>query len=144
MWWVPYILAKHKQIVAAVNKWYHKQMHKYGIEISKNYDDCMQIDCENGNTATLARCHSSRDGKGLDCILNTQWWWIHSTNIPADMLSVQAPPIPSAHSTTTGWACAWTNWPSTYVLGKSFQWAMCPLPPYHYGTGPTTGRVQPQ
>jgi hypothetical protein len=25
-------------------------MHKYGIEIPKNYDDCMQIDRENGNT----------------------------------------------------------------------------------------------
>jgi hypothetical protein len=25
-------------------------MHKYGIEIPKNYDDCVQIDRENGNT----------------------------------------------------------------------------------------------
>jgi hypothetical protein len=47
---VPYVLAKCKQIVTAVNKGYHKWMHKYGIEIPKNYDDCMQIDCENGNT----------------------------------------------------------------------------------------------
>jgi hypothetical protein len=31
-----------------------------------------------------------------------------------------------------GGACAWTNQSSTYVLGKSFfQWATCPLPPYH-------------
>jgi hypothetical protein len=25
-------------------------MHKYGIEIPKNYDDCVRIDHENGNT----------------------------------------------------------------------------------------------
>jgi hypothetical protein len=42
IWWVPYVLAKHKQIVPAVNKWYHKWMHKYGIEIPNDYDDCMQ------------------------------------------------------------------------------------------------------
>jgi hypothetical protein len=30
-----------------------------------------------------------------------------------------------------GGACAWTDWSSTSVLGKSFQWATCPLPPYH-------------
>jgi hypothetical protein len=35
-------LAKHKQIVPAVNKWYHEWMHKYGIEIPNDYDDCMQ------------------------------------------------------------------------------------------------------
>jgi hypothetical protein len=25
----------------------------------------------------------------------------------------------------------WTNRSSTYVLGKSFQWDTCLLPPYH-------------
>jgi hypothetical protein len=51
IWWVPYVLAKRKWIVAAVSKWYHKWMPKYGIEIpSKNYDDCMWIDHENGET----------------------------------------------------------------------------------------------
>jgi hypothetical protein len=43
------VLAKCKQIVAAVNKWYHKWMHKCWIEIPKNNDDCMQIDHENSN-----------------------------------------------------------------------------------------------
>jgi hypothetical protein len=36
------MLAKCKQIVAAVNKWYHKQTQKYGIEIPKN----LMIACE--------------------------------------------------------------------------------------------------
>ena len=34
--------------------------------------------------------------------------------------------------------------PGTNLLGKPILRAMCPLPPYHKGTGPTTGRVQPQ
>ena len=40
-WWVPYVLTKCKQIIAAVNKRYHKCTHKYGIEIPKTFDDCV-------------------------------------------------------------------------------------------------------
>jgi hypothetical protein len=37
-------------------------MHKYGIEIPKNYDDSMQIDREKGWKHPSARSHLPRDG----------------------------------------------------------------------------------
>jgi hypothetical protein len=50
MWWVPYVLARCKRIIAAVNRCYHKCTHKYGIKIPKMFDDCIRIDNKNGNT----------------------------------------------------------------------------------------------
>jgi hypothetical protein len=49
-WWVPYVLARRKRLVSAVTKRYHKRTHKYGLEVPKNYDDCIRIDTANGNT----------------------------------------------------------------------------------------------
>jgi len=49
-WWVPYVLAKRKRIIAAVNRRYHKRTHKYWIEIPKTFDDCVRIDKQNNNT----------------------------------------------------------------------------------------------
>jgi len=49
-WWVPYVLARRKRIISAVNRRYHKRTHKYGIEVPKTFDDCVRIDNENGNT----------------------------------------------------------------------------------------------
>jgi hypothetical protein len=36
--------------LAAVTTQYQKRAHKFGIEISKTFDDCVQIDRENGKT----------------------------------------------------------------------------------------------
>jgi hypothetical protein len=49
-WWVPFTLKRRNRIIAPVNKGYHKRTHKFGIEIPKTYEDCVQIDNENGNT----------------------------------------------------------------------------------------------
>jgi hypothetical protein len=48
--WVPYVLKKRIRSVAIVTKPYHKQTHKFGIEVPNSWDDCMRIDKENGNT----------------------------------------------------------------------------------------------
>jgi hypothetical protein len=48
-WWVPYILAKCKLIISAVNRCYQKHAHKYGIEVLKSFEDCICINQENGN-----------------------------------------------------------------------------------------------
>jgi hypothetical protein len=37
-------------IIAAVTKHYHKRTHKFGIEVPKNWDDCVRLDKENDNT----------------------------------------------------------------------------------------------
>ena len=49
-WWVPSILARRNQIIAAVNKRYHKRTHKFGIEVPKTVERAIEIDKENGNT----------------------------------------------------------------------------------------------
>jgi len=38
------------QIIAAVNRRYHKQTHKFGIEVPKTVKHAFEIDKENGNT----------------------------------------------------------------------------------------------
>jgi hypothetical protein len=49
VWWAPYVLKKRTIISAAVNKFYHKRTHKFGIEVPKNWDDCVRLDKENDN-----------------------------------------------------------------------------------------------
>ena len=49
-WWVPFTLKHRNRIIVAINKcFYHKQTHKFGIEIPKTYEDCVCIDKENGD-----------------------------------------------------------------------------------------------
>ena len=50
LWWVPYTIQRRNRIIAAVNKRYHKRMHKFGIEVPKTYDECVRLDRENNNT----------------------------------------------------------------------------------------------
>jgi hypothetical protein len=49
-WWAPHILKKRSRIIAAVTKRYHKRTHKFGIEVTKSWDDCVRLDKENDNT----------------------------------------------------------------------------------------------
>jgi hypothetical protein len=48
-WWVPYTIKKRDHIIAKVKTSYWQKTHKYGLEIPKNYQDCIRIDVENGN-----------------------------------------------------------------------------------------------
>jgi hypothetical protein len=50
VWWEPQVLKKLIIIIAAVTKHYHKRTHKFGIEVPKNWDDCVRLDKENDNT----------------------------------------------------------------------------------------------
>jgi hypothetical protein len=50
VWWAPRVLKKRTRITAAVTKRYHKRTHKFGIEVPKNWDDCVRLDKENDNT----------------------------------------------------------------------------------------------
>jgi hypothetical protein len=50
VWWVPHVLKKRSPIIAAVTKRYHNQTHKFGVEVPKNWDDCVRIDRDNDNT----------------------------------------------------------------------------------------------
>jgi hypothetical protein len=50
VWWVPHVLKKRSQVIAAVTKHYHRRTHKFGIEVPKSWDDCVRLDKENGNT----------------------------------------------------------------------------------------------
>jgi hypothetical protein len=50
VWWAPYFLKKRSRIIAAVAKRYHKRTHKFGIEVPKNWGDCVRLDKENDNT----------------------------------------------------------------------------------------------
>jgi hypothetical protein len=50
IWWAPHVLQKRTRIVAAVNKRYHKQTTKFGIEVPNSWDDCVKLDKENDNT----------------------------------------------------------------------------------------------
>ena len=49
-WWVPYTLKKRDRIIAAVNKRYHKRIHKFGIRVPKTVEEAYAINKENGNT----------------------------------------------------------------------------------------------
>jgi hypothetical protein len=48
--WAPHVLKKRSRIIAAVTKRYHKRNRKFGIEVSKSWDDCVILDKENDNT----------------------------------------------------------------------------------------------
>jgi hypothetical protein len=50
VWWDPHLLKKRSIIITAVTKRYHKRTHKFGIEVPKNWDDCVRLDKENDNT----------------------------------------------------------------------------------------------
>jgi hypothetical protein len=50
IWWAPHVLNKRSRIIAAVTKPHHKRTHKFGIEVSKSWDDCARLDKENYNT----------------------------------------------------------------------------------------------
>jgi hypothetical protein len=49
-WWAPHVLKKRTRIIAAVTKLYHKQTHKFGIEVPKSWDDWLRLEKENDNT----------------------------------------------------------------------------------------------
>ena len=48
-WWVAYTLCKHDVILSAVRSRLRKTTHKYGIEIPKDVNHAMELDCKNGN-----------------------------------------------------------------------------------------------
>jgi hypothetical protein len=50
VWWVPHVLKNRSRIVADVTKCYHKRTHKFGIEVPKNWDDCVRLDKKKDNT----------------------------------------------------------------------------------------------
>jgi hypothetical protein len=50
IWWAPRVLKKRTRIIAAVINRYHKQTHKFGIEVPKSWDDCVRLDKYNDNT----------------------------------------------------------------------------------------------
>jgi hypothetical protein len=50
VWWAPHFLKKRTIIIAAVTKRYHKRTHKFGIEVTKSWDDCVRLDKDNDNT----------------------------------------------------------------------------------------------
>jgi hypothetical protein len=50
LWWYPHVLKKRSISIAAITKCYHKQTHKFGIEVRKSWDECVRLDKENGNT----------------------------------------------------------------------------------------------
>jgi hypothetical protein len=49
IWWAPHVLQKRTITIAAVTKRYHKRNHTFGIEVPKNWDDCVKLDKENDN-----------------------------------------------------------------------------------------------
>jgi hypothetical protein len=50
-WWVPFVLKKRDRIISKMKtNSYWLKTHKYGLEIPKNYDDCVRIDKANDNT----------------------------------------------------------------------------------------------
>jgi uncharacterized protein YxjI len=49
-WWIPYVLKKQDRIIAKAKASYWQKTHEYGLEIPKDYRDCIQIDVVNGNT----------------------------------------------------------------------------------------------
>ena len=49
-WWVGYTPKRRDGIIAAVNKGYHKQTHKFGIQVPKTVLKAQKLDQANGNT----------------------------------------------------------------------------------------------
>ncbi len=49
-WWIPHVLKKRDRIIAKTKLSYWAKTHKYGFEVPKDYDDCVRIDRENGDT----------------------------------------------------------------------------------------------
>jgi hypothetical protein len=49
-WWVPHVPKKQNRIISAVTKRYHKCTHKFGIQVSKTWDEAVKLDEVNGNT----------------------------------------------------------------------------------------------
>ena len=47
--WVPYTLRKRDVIISGLNTCVKRKTHKYGIEVSKNTDEAMDLDRANGN-----------------------------------------------------------------------------------------------
>jgi hypothetical protein len=50
VWWAPHALKKRTRSIAAVTKRFHKRTHKFEIEVTKNWYDCVRLDKENDNT----------------------------------------------------------------------------------------------
>ena len=49
-WWMTPILAKRNRIIASINKRYHKLNHKFGIKVSRHWNEAVKFDEENENT----------------------------------------------------------------------------------------------
>jgi hypothetical protein len=49
-WWIPHVLKKRDRIIAKTKLSYWAKTHKYGFEVPKDYNDCVRIDRENGDT----------------------------------------------------------------------------------------------
>jgi hypothetical protein len=50
LWWVPFTLKKREQIVAAVNKCYLLRSHKFGVELTKSFQDALRTDEQTNTT----------------------------------------------------------------------------------------------
>jgi hypothetical protein len=50
VWWAPHVPKKRTIIIADVTKRYHKRTHKFGIEVSKDWDDCVILDKDSDST----------------------------------------------------------------------------------------------
>jgi hypothetical protein len=50
VWWAPYVPKKRIINIAAVTKCYHKRTHKFGIEVTNSWDDCVRLDKNKDNT----------------------------------------------------------------------------------------------
>ena len=48
-WWVPHVLHKQDCIIAAINKCYHNQTHKFGFKVLKTVKCTLEINHENRN-----------------------------------------------------------------------------------------------
>ena len=48
-WWIPFVLKKRDRIIAKSKTSYWQKTHKYGIEIPRNYQECVRIDADNNN-----------------------------------------------------------------------------------------------
>ena len=49
-WWVHFTLKKRQSIISAVKNRFHKETHKFGIEIPQRVSNTKRIDDANGNT----------------------------------------------------------------------------------------------
>jgi hypothetical protein len=48
-WWMPHVLKKRDIIIAKTKLSHWAKMHKCGLEVPKDHDDCVRIDRENGD-----------------------------------------------------------------------------------------------